>query len=267
MNREILVPKGTVAHIQDGKFVHYICQDNGSSELRGMTLNSEGRTIVNDTLGFALPGTPGSYILFKEMRAFYCVSQENILQEFLLDEDLIWYEGELQDEGIKLAPNSGVAATRTISGNTFVFFQNEGGNLQYVYSDKTDEWQIGDELEQAKLGPGTSMYAVTLEPMPHLFYAHPDGYIHDLAMVSDGEWDDSRIELTDVGSVQSKIFVVPTKLGYGLEFEIAEREVYAVHDKERVLIGKYVGGVYKHEDVETFIWQVKAAINDSDDEE
>ncbi|KAF3113190.1 hypothetical protein TWF706_010177 [Orbilia oligospora] len=266
MNREILVPKGTVAYIQDGNFVHYICQDNGSPELRGITLSSEGRTTANATLGFALPGTPGSYILFEEMRAFYCVSQNNILQEFLLDEDLTWYEGGLQDQGIKLAPNSGVTATRTSSGSIFVFFQNEGGNLQYVYGDEPDEWQIGDELEEAKLGSGASMYAVTLKPLPHLFYAHPDGYIHDLAMVSDGEWDDSRIELTDVGSVQSKIFVVPTKLGYGLEFENSKREVYAVHNKERALIGKYVGGVYKHEDVETFIWQLRAAVDDSDDE-
>ncbi|KAF3153882.1 hypothetical protein TWF569_001474 [Orbilia oligospora] len=253
MNREILVPKGTVAYIQDGNFVHYICQDNGSPELRGITLSSEGRTTANATLGFALPGTPGSYILFEEMVANRNLPSINV-------------KCGLQDEGIKLAPNSGVTATRTSSGSIFVFFQNEGGNLQYVYSDEPDEWQIGDELEEAKLGSGASMYAVTLKPLPHLFYAHPDGYIHDLAMVSDGEWDDSRIELTDVGSVQSKIFVVPTKLGYGLEFENSKREVYAVHNKERVLIGKYVGGVYKHEDVETFIWQLRAAVDDSDDE-
>jgi hypothetical protein len=98
----------------------------------------------------------------------------------------VWRDGQLAQLQVQAAPDTGLAAIKTGEDYTKVFFQSPSGKLQCVLTSQGGGWRLSSELPDTDPLPGASVYAIEVNTIPHVFFAHRDNSIHELIMGSDG---------------------------------------------------------------------------------
>jgi hypothetical protein len=119
-------------------------------------------------------------------RAFYCLSDQKILQDFNLVGGK-WQPGGLAALGAVASPTSQIAAAVTDEGVIYVFFQDEADRIQSVHLDKGSTWRFTPGLPQRPVPKDTSTCALSLKDKIHFFYVCQDKSIHVISL-SGGEW-------------------------------------------------------------------------------
>lgn len=226
-------PEGAISHIAGGDAIHYIIQTD--TEL--IERDFDGEIGPGELVGSAKEGTAGTYVLLGENRAFYCLNDENILQDFeFLSDTGEWTPGQLSMAKVVAAPNTKVAGTYTNGGSIYIFYQDPSGQIQSVSNGAGSHWQPLIGLPSTTPVDGASIYAISMNDSIHVFYAHKDNSIHAL-ILSGNKWSDAKEPLTDAGSAKSYIFAVVDDDGYSLEFRDAEKKLYILEDSKLTYMG------------------------------
>jgi len=243
MSDQNTAPANVIAQIEDDdeETTHYICQTGSELTERDF----DGGLSPPELLGRAYPGTPGTYLLLGDKRAFYCLNEKHFLQDFCFDDvEGSWKPGQLARLGAEGALDSEIAAAVAADGSIYVFYQSPSRAIRSLHCDLDGEWRSANDLPSTQPSDRVSIYAMTMDNTIRLFYTHQDNFIHEL--VFDGRWTDNRVDLSQSASQKNSILATPTENGeYTLQYTNPEREVYAIHNGELTLIGKYVNGVFE----------------------
>lgn len=113
-----------------------------------------------------------------EKRAFYCLNEENTLQDFEYADE--WVAGQLSTSGFVAAPNTQITATRTKQDGIQVFYQGPSGEIQSISTAAGGGWQPSRGLPSTQPLDGASVYAIYVKDVIRMFYAHQDNSIHEL---------------------------------------------------------------------------------------
>ncbi|KAF3925900.1 hypothetical protein ABW20_dc0104902 [Dactylellina cionopaga] len=234
-------PENAIAEIQDGETTHYICQDGAELTERSF----DGELGPPELLGSALSYTPSTYLLLEdERRAFYCLNEDGALQDFLFDpEEGEWQPGQLAALGTKAAADAELAAVCTPDATIQLFFQSLDGAIHFLSCDRDGEWSAHNNLPSTDPSDGASLYSININGSTRVFYSGRDNFIHEL--VGDGEWADNTLAGTETASSKLSIAASPFDDNYVLQFTTAEHEVYAIQEGKKVLVGRYINGVFK----------------------
>lgn len=197
-------PEGAISHIAGGDAIHYVIQTD--TEL--IERDFDGEIGPGELVGSAKEGTAGTYVLLGEnvrllhrglahalgcmlickQRAFYCLNDENILQDFeFLSDTGEWTPGQLSMAKVVAAPNTKVAGTYTNGGSIYIFYQDPSGQIQSVSNGAGSHWQSLIGLPSTTPVDGASIYAISMNDSIHVFYAHKDNSIHALVF-SGNKW-------------------------------------------------------------------------------
>jgi hypothetical protein len=245
MSTQTAAPENAIAQIKDGETTHYICQTGNELTERDF----DGQLSPPELLGTAKLGTTGTYVLLGEKRAFYCLGEDDILQDFWYDDNTgEWMSGKLAAIKAVASPDAEIAATCTADDSIYVFFQNPtGGGIQSVHTiNHGEKWQSASDIPPTQAVSGPSIYAMTLQNTIHVFYTHEDNFIHELVF-NDGKWTDQSVPFSKTDSQKSCIVATPSEDGekFTLQFTNTEGEVYALLDDELTLMGRYINGVFQ----------------------
>ena len=122
-----------------------------------------------------------------EQRAFYCLNEEHVLQDFHFDDVKgSWKQGQLARLGAEAALDAEIAATAVVDGSIYVFYQTPSRAIRSLHGGLGGEWRSVNDLPSTQPSDGVSIYAMTMDNTIHLFYTHQDNFIHEL--VFDGKW-------------------------------------------------------------------------------
>ena len=129
-----------------------------------------------------------------EQRAFYCLNEEHVLQDFHFDDVKgSWKQGRLARLGAKAALDAEIAATIVVDGSIYVFYQTPSRAILSLHSGPNGEWRAVTDLPSTQPSNRVSIYAMTIDNTIHLFYTHQDNLIHEL--VFDGKWIGERSKI------------------------------------------------------------------------
>jgi len=211
-------PENAIFSIEfpDGEITHFICQSG--EKLTEETF--EGGWNAPLRVGSAKAGTNGCYVLLGEdQRKVYCQEKDDILKDFLFDpDDWAWKEGRLAQLRVRAAPETNLGAINTNEGYIEVFFESPSGTLQSISASEGGPWKLSSNLPDTGPLPGASIHAITVNAVPHVFYAHQDYSIHELVLRA-GEWSDTIITPTAGDSPKSEIYATAKEDGsYTLQF-------------------------------------------------
>ncbi|KAH8665290.1 hypothetical protein BGZ60DRAFT_411120 [Tricladium varicosporioides] len=244
MSSQAAAPENAIAQIEDGETTHYICQSGNELVERDF----DGELGPPELLGTAKLGTPGTYVLLGEKRAFYCLNENDVLQDFYFDDNTgEWTPGKLAAIEAMAAPDAEISATRTTDGSTYVFFQNATGDIQSLHTiDHGEKWQSANEIPPTQAVPSSSLFAITVQNIIHVFYTHEDKFIHELVF-HNGKWTDKIVASSNTDSQKTCIVATTSGVGekFALQFTNVEGQVYAIFDGELTLMGQYINGVFQ----------------------
>ena len=122
-------------------------------------------------------------------RAFYSLNSETIVQDFEFNHaDDAWGEGSLASLRIKAHLGTKFGAAATEDGSIYVFFQDASQQIVAARRDQGGKWGRVSGLQQSRAPGGASIFALAMKDRVHVFYAHEDGSIHDIAL-RNGVWE------------------------------------------------------------------------------
>lgn len=98
-----------------------------------------------------------------------------------------WEPGSLDGLGAISSPDSDIAATATEEDILYAFFQDEEDQIRSVFLDNGGTWHFTPNYPQPQAPKGASIYALSLGPKIHFFFAHQSKSIHVITL-ENGEW-------------------------------------------------------------------------------
>jgi len=227
----------------DGETTHFICQSSG--RLTEETFEDGWDAPL--PVGSAKAGTNGCYVLLGEgQRTIYCQGEDDILKDYVFDpDDWEWKEGRLAQLRVQAAPGTSLAAINTAKGYIEVFFESSSGMLQSISAGEGGSWKFSTNLPNTNPLPGASIYAITANAVPHVFYAHRDCSIHELVLRA-GKWSDEIIVPTAGNSPKSEIFAtVREDSDYTLQFCDENGTLFVLAEGALVEVGTVTDNGFK----------------------
>lgn len=117
------------------------------------------------------------------------MGEGDIIKDFYFDEDeWEWAEGQLAESSIVAAPDTNIAAVSVDHAEIQVFFLGSSGVIQSLSTTKDGILTPSHTLPHTTPSAGASLCAIKIKSVIHVFYAHKDLSIHDLAL-ENGKWN------------------------------------------------------------------------------